>query len=154
MSDVVIRKSRLGGLGVFATRPFKKGELVFSNYVLCMPLRMWQKVSEFEGSDVYGRVYEWGVKTEQIAIACGEASFINHSFTPNVRKVNYNGRKVLSFYALRNIANNEEVAFNYLIEGNDADELWFKPTPHKPAKARPVKKAKPGSKPRSKKRTA
>jgi hypothetical protein len=81
LSNVVIDKSKImnAGMGVFATRNFKKGDIVYVSPFLVLPLdKVWE-----EG----GELINYCITTddsEQAILPLGHAAVINHNSTPNV----------------------------------------------------------------------
>lgn len=113
MGKIYIRESCIQGKGVFAARPFKKGEIIFIGkgrhleFVIRTPkdsrigprrIGIWRHrwLESFRDNPLY---------------------FINHSCNPNT---GIKGR--VMFVALKDIRKDEEITFDYSIQ--DEDAFW------------------------------
>ncbi len=120
-SDAVEVKPAQGkGLGVFARRPVRKGEVIERVPVLIMGAEEY--AGGVDESLLARYVFHWG--EGQIALALGYGSLYNHSYRPNAR---YNdvGPQTKAFQALRDIAPGEEVTVNYNGEPSRSRKVWF-----------------------------
>ncbi|KAF8847839.1 SET domain-containing protein, partial [Acephala macrosclerotiorum] len=121
---VVVRDSTINGLGLFAGEFIKQGNIIIEY--------AGEEISEEENTireardKEQGKVlsYRFRIDRRTVIDADGaerkgnESRYINHSCRPNskVRVCRLNGRRHLIFYALRNIAVEEEITFDYKFE--------------------------------------
>jgi hypothetical protein len=97
------------GNGVFAKNKIYKGEVFATTNVVVYtePLHSSLKISDYE--------FSW---EDNLAIAFGDISFLNHSSSPNVELVRDFEKKTISLRALENILADEELRFCY-------GTVWF-----------------------------
>lgn len=106
------------GLGVFAARDISADEVIERCPVLVMAKSdVWQVDSLLSRY-----VFTWG--NGKVALALGYGSIYNHSFQPNAR-CDDRGRRSKEFIALRDIAKDEEITFNYNGEVKDRSPVGF-----------------------------
>jgi SET domain-containing protein len=98
------------GRGVVATRPFQAGETIERPPVLVIPAREAPLIRDTRLAHYY---FEWGDDCKQAAIALGNGSLYNHSYTPNARYEFREPEECLEFIALRDIGPGEEITINY-----------------------------------------
>jgi SET domain-containing protein len=118
--DIAIRKSKIGGRGVFAKRFFREGETIEVCPVLPLTPKEFTSVSE----TILGYyVYTWPGPRQSpkvdpsrysgSAVVFGYGSMYNHSFDPNAAwSINVKNR-TMTFKALRDIQEGEEIFHNY-----------------------------------------
>lgn len=105
------------GRGVIATKRIKKDTLIESCPVLLFDVPNGERhlLEEY--------AFRW---TEtKIALALGNGSLYNHSYTPNAEYFQDKKAKCLLFYALRTILPGEEICTNYNGHPEDNSPLWF-----------------------------
>lgn len=118
---VRIGKAGRLGRGVFATRAFKKGDLLEQapllaiedykeSFLICQFTKLGSYV--FEHGDV------------GVSVALGTVSFCNHSFNPNAFYILGNG--YIRLIALRAIKRGEQVKINYNGDPCDDTPINFK----------------------------
>ncbi len=122
------------GLGVFAARDFRAGELVHLAPVILMDD---VHVEMLEDTPLRGYVYGWECPEGSAAFAFGVGSLINHDAEPNcvyhridTGDVDEDTGHVHTFDALaysagRDITAGEELSVDY--SGGDPSILWFDP---------------------------
>lgn len=102
MNDVVIKKSLIGqfpdGNGVFATRDFKKGEVVIQYHLRPLTQEEWEMLPQ--GEKEFSHVH-WG----QLHLYSEPERYVNHSDAPNT----YQDLGKQQDIALRDIKNGEEI---------------------------------------------
>ncbi len=100
MNDVVVKKSKINGKGVFAMRNFKKGEVVM----------IWKPIilerSELKNFSEREKDYIASVKGKFLLMQSPE-KFVNHSCKANTSVKNF------CDIAKRNIKKGEEITGNY-----------------------------------------
>ncbi|MFZ3301116.1 MAG: SET domain-containing protein-lysine N-methyltransferase, partial [Microgenomates group bacterium] len=108
MQKIIVQQSKVAkGLGVFAKKDIKKGELIEKAPLLLMPMKEFEYIKK---TKLYYYFFEYTNK--HFAIALGYGSLYNHSYNPNARYY-YNYSKQLEIYAIKDIKNGEEIVFNY-----------------------------------------
>ncbi|WP_439623725.1 SET domain-containing protein [Gemmata sp.] len=117
--DLIVRKARGMGRGVFAGRAFRKGEVIEVCPVIRMPSA---PVGSLGVLDHY--VFKWGPGGEALAVALGYGSLYNHSPTPNARFSPRTARDDIVFRASRDIAAGEQIVIDY--EWTEEDYAAFR----------------------------
>jgi SET domain-containing protein len=104
MSDVVVKKSKIHGNGVFAARDFKKGEIVLRWNPKYLPLSEKDNFSETEKQYIY-------ILEDKIRVMQEPEKFVNHSCDNNTYVANE------CDVALQDIKEGEEITANYDNDG-------------------------------------
>lgn len=107
VNDIIVKKSRVHGYGVFAAKAIKKGEIIEECYVLIT-----------RGKDRALEDYYFDAKGKY-ALLTGFGIIYNHSEDENATYYIYPKRKLAVIKATRNIKKGEEITVSY---GDD----WFK----------------------------
>jgi len=109
MQNVVVKKSRISGKGVFSSRSFSKDELILEmddSRVVTDPSNLTKEQHEFELDYL---------ADGKIVVMQAPERYINHSCDPNCYVKTANGiRKV---FAMRDIHKGEEIVGDYSING-------------------------------------
>lgn len=126
--NLAIRKSQIHGYGVFACKPFKKGDYIAT----VMGSRIEYK-SYFRGQS--NRYANWiGYDKDRWIDPVDEFQYINHSSNPNA---GLRGGDPLKAYALRDIGIDDEVTIDYsTIEADE--EFYFENLEHESSGYRPI----------------
>ena len=119
-SVICVQKVEGKGRGVFAKCAIKKGAIIERVPVLLVPIV--DLVDGLENPTLNRYFYHWS-KTH-IAVSLGYGSLYNHSFEPNARYVH--GPQMLTYRALRDIAEGEEILINYNFVPGDKTPMKFK----------------------------
>jgi hypothetical protein len=106
--DLVVRKARGMGRGVFAGRAFEAWEFIEVCPVLVLSA---EQVEKGLGS-LESYVFLWG-EGGDLALALGYGSLYNHSSDPNAEFNPRLGRGEITFRALRRIEAGEQIFINY-----------------------------------------
>jgi len=115
------------GRGVVARRAISAGERIERAPVIIVPE---EDRAAVDASAVGGYIFVWehGTRGADIytgrgraAVVLGLTSLVNHSADPNCRFVRHIEAAALDLYALRDIAEGEELTFDYDMP------LWFTP---------------------------
>lgn len=106
-----VGKSGIHGKGAFATRNFKRGEIVF-----IFKGKIYQRNNK-DLKDAFANPDSIGIGKNTWIDPFENFHFINHSCDPNM---GIRGR--VTFVALKNIKKGEELTFDYSI--NEADPRW------------------------------
>ena len=107
------------GRGVVAARQIGRGTLIESAPVVVVPA---DQMESLDGTILEHYVYDWA---DGVAVALGNGSIYNHSYTPNAMYIRQLSLGVLEYSALRTIEEGEEVLINYNGDPNDRTPLWF-----------------------------
>lgn len=119
-ADLFVAPSVIHGLGVFAAREIRAGELVECCPALVCPAGEEELLG---ATALRGLYFTW--RNEAVAVALGFGSLYNHSWRPNARyELKYRARLV-RFLAVRTIAEGEEITINYTGHPDGRGELWF-----------------------------
>lgn len=122
MLDVIVKDTGKYGRGVFAIRPFSKGELIEAAPVIYMPQSERKYVKKTKLLEYF---FNWGESKKEVAICLGYGSLYNHSYSPNAKFINNLHNYTIDFYALRDIQKGEEITTNYNGDPEDQSEVWF-----------------------------
>jgi uncharacterized protein len=119
---VVVKRTPRKGLGVFALKDFKQGEIIESAPVLIFDTK-GRKILEKTQLSHY--IYPWK-STRGAALVFGYGSIYNHSFSPNADwKQNFK-TKCMVYRAIKPIRKGEEILVNYNGEPDDQKPIdWF-----------------------------
>ena len=111
------------GRGVFAKQRLKKGDLVER----CPIIEISSDDPFITSSTLLNYVFFFGNKKKRCLFALGFGSIYNHSESPDIKfKIN-SKVKIIEFTAIKNIAKDEELTFNYrgVKTKNRKKPLWF-----------------------------
>lgn len=111
MDKIYIGKSKIQGRGIFAKKDIKKGERVGIIKGETIRFKIKNKKDSKVGPNRVGIGKDLWIETEKPLI------YTNHSCDPNM---GISGRVI--FIALRNIKKDEELTFDYSIQGED--KFW------------------------------
>ena len=115
-----MRESAGRGRGAFATRAFRRGDLLERAPVLVVPR---QQVAPLRGTLLDDYWFAWD--EQHIACALGWASLYNHACPANATFTIEPGSRTIAFTAVRDIANGDEVTINYHGTPDDDSPVWF-----------------------------
>lgn len=116
-----IRKN-VHGRGVYATQPYNNGEIIEVCQVLLI-CRTDTKI--IDQTCLYNYYYSWGKNSYQAAIALGNGSLYNHSYSPNAIYKNDIKSNLIRFVAIRDIRLGDEITVNYNGNPDSKKKLWF-----------------------------
>ncbi|MCA0969189.1 SET domain-containing protein [Halobacillus litoralis] len=106
--------------GVFATKDFKKGELLHQAPVIPYPNEEHEHIEKTMLSDY---AFEYG--ENHSAFVLGYGMMFNHSYEPNAEyRINFE-QHTFDFYAYRDIKKDEQIFINYNGDVDIEDPLWF-----------------------------
>ncbi|CAH0295782.1 Inner spore coat protein H [Peribacillus sp. Bi96] len=120
VSPICIKNTGKYGRGIYATRDIKKDELIEASPVIFSPKSEWKYLKK---TSLFYHCFHWG--DEDTAIALGNGSLFNHSYTPNATFDNNLEDVTIDFYAHEDIKAGEEITINYNGEIDDKSALWF-----------------------------
>src|SRR5680860_1658989 len=100
-NNVIVKKSKIEGMGVFANRNFKKGEIIFKWGNIVLKEKEVKNLPKNEK----GRVFLFNGEPH---LQKPPARFINHSCSPNTKVVNDS-----SDVAIKCIKKGEEITSDY-----------------------------------------
>jgi hypothetical protein len=121
------------GRGMFAGRPFFKGELIERAPVVVIDEKKWPNAAKTILSDY---AFDWGEKDEHAAIALGYISIYNHSYSPNAQLEQMLDELMMEIIAIKDIDAGEEITINYNGDPDNQDSLWFTQRTPRPRSAR------------------
>jgi SET domain-containing protein len=110
------------GRGVFAKCTIKKGAIIERVPILLVPIA--DLVGGFANPTLNRFFYRWDWK--HVAVCLGYGSLYNHSFEPNARYIHHAKKDVITYRALRDIAEGEEITINYNHKPADRKPMKFK----------------------------
>ena len=119
----VAQSPTIKGMGVFASEPIKKGDIIEVCPLILVPMKDFEHIKK---TKLYYYFFEY---TKQFfAVALGYCSLYNHSFEPNAQYDFDYRKKTITVKAMRAIAKDEEIFFNYNWDPKDKSPLgdWFK----------------------------
>ncbi len=121
MIPICVKHTDKYGRGIFATRDIKKDELVEVSPLLICPNKEWKYLKK---TNLMNYCFVSG-ELKNIAIALGNGSLFNHSYTPNTRFQDNQKNVSIDFYAIDDIKAGEELTINYNGNPEDQSSLWF-----------------------------
>jgi SET domain-containing protein len=109
------------GRGVFAQKPFTKGEIIERTPVIAIPK---EEVELIDKTVLFNYYYDWN--DGQIAVVLGLGSLYNHSYHPNALYARKIEERIMEYTAYQDIAVGEEITINYNYSVvSDRTPLWF-----------------------------
>jgi SET domain-containing protein len=114
-SDIFVRKVRGMGRGVFASRAFRKAELIEVCPVILLP----GITDEEQLGGMRKYVFQWHVTGDVLAIALGYGSLYNHDPNPNAEFTLRHARNEIVFRAVRKIEPGEQILIDYRWDETD-----------------------------------
>lgn len=125
-NNLLLDKSSIHGLGVFAKSAFKKGQLIELSPVILGDANDYELLKHTALHDYY---FLLSYKNNPFALGLGFSSFYNHACPANaVYKINRH-RQYIKITAGRNIEPGEEVTINYNGNPFDTSAVQFTPNP-------------------------
>jgi len=103
-SNVIVAQSEFG-LGCFAKRDFKEGEIIERGVMMPLP--------GVDGNE-YDHLFTWSNDKKLFASGSGCLPFYNHSDDPNIAKVGDLQSNRMKIVALRDIVKGEELRNRYM----------------------------------------
>ncbi len=120
-SKVYVGSSQIlgSGRGVFASSNIKKNEIIEASPILILEFSdfidtKWNLLFEY---------YFW--MDDYVALALGYGSLYNHSKDPNCKYKLNRKEKTITFTAIKDIAKDSEILFNYKGSNTSKAPLWF-----------------------------
>ncbi len=122
--EVRVRKSKIHGMGLFATQIIHNGTMIERAPIVICDTFTFKCLDDVMGVRHTLSDYPFKWNRHESAIAFGYGSLINHSTSPNaVFKFNYE-YPAIEFYAKKTIQPNEEITMQYLPDYH-LSKLWF-----------------------------
>lgn len=111
------------GLGVFAAKNIKKGEVIEACPIIALSSF---DVANLEQSILITYTFFYGEQKEKALLVLGYGSMYNHSYNPSAEYLIHESDEKVTFSAIRNIQKDEEITFDYK-QGNPHNNkpLWF-----------------------------
>ena len=109
-TKIAVKSSDIHGLGVFATKRIKKGELIEESPILPLPILPGER-----SALLMNHRFAWpkGLGWREHVIALGYACYYNHSDNPNAEWNSDEESVTFKFTALRDIKPGEEIFVFY-----------------------------------------
>ena len=120
---IYCKKTRSRGRGVFARVAIPAGTVVETVPVIVLPTE--DLYGPGKTSLLVGYVFSWN--DTSVALALGFGSLYNHSYDPNLACADI-APKTKRFTAIRDIAQDEELTFNYGGSPDSSDAVGFEVT--------------------------
>ncbi len=121
-----VRPSPREGRGLFATAPIASETLIMEAPLLLVP---GSERTALQATIVDDYVYEWD-EHGTAALVLGVSSMCNHDDDPNAFLWLLPDRLTAQLFALRDIAEGEEITVSYRAEeGSEGAPLWFEVHP-------------------------
>jgi len=120
--NIIVKRTPKKGLGVFALKDFKEGEIIESAPVLTFDTKGRRNL---EKTLLNHYIYPWR-STRGAALVLGYGSIYNHSYSPNADwKQNFK-TTCMAYRAIKPIKKGEEILVNYNGEPDDKTPIdWF-----------------------------
>lgn len=116
---ICIKKVPGKGRGVFAKAPIRRGDVIERVPVLFVPVKDF--VGGLENPTLKNYFYMW--TDDKVAVSLGYGTLYNHSYKPNAKYEH--GANTLTYRALRDIKEGEEVTINYNWVPTDKTPVGF-----------------------------
>jgi len=118
--DLYVAPSPVHGMGVFAGRDFRKGEVLEVCPVLLVKPN---EIKHLDKTSLCNHYFEW--PDGGGALAMGYGSLYNHSWAATARAEHDFDTETLTYTAARRIKKGEEITINYTGEPDGRGELRF-----------------------------
>ena len=112
------------GLSVFAAEDIISDSIIELCQVIILNKEDTQAIHRTHLHDYY---FIWDIEKGESAIALGNGSVYNHSEEANATFTLDHENRLISFYAIKDIAAGDEITIDYLPMKESGYELWFKP---------------------------
>jgi hypothetical protein len=109
-TKIVLRKSSIHGLGVFASSKIIKGEVLEECSFLPFPQTKEEKIPVFSN---YAFCFPKGEMWTTHALVMGYGSYYNHSNNANANWYTKNEEEIFVFYSINDIEEGDEIFINY-----------------------------------------
>ena len=119
-SGLAVHEAKGRGRGVFATRPFRQGDLIERAPVIVVPRA---QVAPLRGTLLDD--YWFAFDAQHVACGLGWASLYNHACPANATFTVDCDARVILFHAVRDIASGDEVTINYHGAPDRDEPVWF-----------------------------
>ena len=110
------------GRGVFAAKDYKAGDVIEESQIIALSESDSRKIDDTLLYDYY---FSWGEKDNQAAIALGNGSLFNHSYSPNAQYTKNIDQGLITFSAIKPIQKGQEILVNYNGDPSSENPLWF-----------------------------
>jgi len=114
------------GRGVFATKDYSINDKIEESNVIVLPAEDKRKI---DNTLLYDYYFSWGEDNSQAAIALGNGSLYNHSYSPNAKYIKRLRDQTIEFVAIGSIKKGEEIFVNYNGNPDSKKPLWFNVDP-------------------------
>lgn len=114
--------SPIQGLGVFARRDIKEGEIIEECPIVLIPD---EELSDLTKTKLLEYYFLWGHDFKLAAIVLGYGSLYNHSYEPSAKYIKEIDESLVRFVAIKDIKQDAEIIVNYNGHPEDRTKLWF-----------------------------
>lgn len=117
--DLLIKRSKIHGRGVFANKNFKVGDVIEVCPVIPLSVADCKRIAK---TDLHNYYFAW---KNSAAIGLGYSSIYNHCYDPNARYAKKYGSRVMIYTAIQPIKRGEEITTNFNGTPTDMTPVWF-----------------------------
>jgi SET domain-containing protein len=119
---MIVRETKNTGLGVFATKDYRAGDIIETcQLILINP----EDRAIIDKTSLFNYYFSWGKAKDMAAIALGNGSLYNHSYSPNAKYIKDFKERAVVFMAHTDIKIGDEIRVNYNGDSLDLRPLWF-----------------------------
>jgi SET domain-containing protein len=109
-TKIEIKPSPGKGMGVFAIKQIKLGEIIEECHLVTLPTKRWEKSRIL---DNYRFCYPQGDDWQEYVLPLGYGCIYNHSDNNNAMWRNHPTFRAFQFYAVKDIEPGDEICTNY-----------------------------------------
>lgn len=113
-------KSNIHGRGIFAKSNISCGEIIEHCPVIEIPAG---QIPDLKKTNLINYYFLWGDDLSSGAIAFGNGSLYNHSYTPNATFIIKIKEQIIEIKAIKEIEKDKEITINYNGDPSDVDPL-------------------------------
>lgn len=118
--NIEFKKSKLHGIGIFATTDIKISEIIEICPIIILNDDDTKKIDK---THLYNYYFSWNHKGS--AISLGYGSIYNHSYEPNAKYEKDSLNNLIIFRAIKKIKKGDEILVNYNGDPNNKEKVWF-----------------------------
>lgn len=108
--QIYIKVTDVDGRGLYAVQDLQAHKILFTCELLVLSERDTEVVNQTEL-----QFYTFKFNEKQDCLVLGHGELFNHSSAPNVgyKLMDFDGRRVMAFYLLRDVSQNEQLYIDY-----------------------------------------
>ncbi len=119
---MIVRETKNTGLGVFATKDYRVDDIIETCQIILINA---QDRVIIDKTSLFNYYFSWGRTGDMAAIALGNGSLYNHSYSPNAKYIKHIEDRVVVFMAHTDIKIGDEIRVNYNGDPLDLRPIWF-----------------------------